>query len=295
MGDSINKLILGTVQMGLSYGVNNSLGKITLKESHEILLKAHMSGITTLDTAEAYGNAHKVIGKFHENHHNHRFKIITKVPYCFEEDNVEDNIEDKIKGYLKDLNVDHLETLMFHGFESFKRNQGALVKLLKLKSVGLVKHIGVSVYTNSELEYLLDKDYITVVQLPFNLIDNYSLRGDLLEELKLRGKVIHTRSVFLQRLFFKKTNDENKVVQKLQTELKIIHEIAEQSNCSIEALALSYCLYQKNIDGVIIGVDSEEHLRANMKASLHKIEKEIIRRIDKIQVEDVDLLNPAKW
>ena len=32
------KLILGTVQMGLDYGINNTLGKISLEESHQILL-----------------------------------------------------------------------------------------------------------------------------------------------------------------------------------------------------------------------------------------------------------------
>ena len=63
-----NKLILGTVQMGLPYGINNSTGKVSLEDSLEILDYAFENGIKTLDTAEAYGNAHEVIGIFH--HHN---------------------------------------------------------------------------------------------------------------------------------------------------------------------------------------------------------------------------------
>ena len=213
MNNPLSKLILGTVQMGLDYGINNKLGKISLEESHQILLRAHVSGIKTLDTAEAYGNAHKVIGEFHKSYPNQRFNIVTKVPH-----NIEKNsIEIKIKEYLEDLEVNCLEILMFHSFDSFISNQGECVKLLELKHKGLIKHIGVSVYTNDQIEYLLDKDYITVVQLPFNLLDNYSVRGDLLEELKLKGKIIHTRSAFLQGLFFKKTSDENKIVQKLQS------------------------------------------------------------------------------
>lgn len=65
---SVSKLILGTVQMGLDYGINNKAGIISLEDSHQILLKAYISGIKTLDTAEAYGNAHKVIGEFHKNY-----------------------------------------------------------------------------------------------------------------------------------------------------------------------------------------------------------------------------------
>lgn len=287
----MNKLILGTAQIGLDYGINNSFGKISIEVSHQILKKAFSSGITTLDTAEAYGNAHQVIGVFHRNHLDYKFKIITKVPHNIKVS----SIEAKVKEYLEDLEVDCLEVLMFHSFDSFISNQGACVKLLELKSKGLINHIGVSVYTNDQIEYLLDKDDITVVQLPFNLLDNYSVRGTLLEELKLKGKIIHTRSVFLQGLFFKQASDENKIVQKLQSELEILNQIVAQSNCSIEELALSYCLFQKNIDNVIIGVDSEDHLNTNMKASSYKIEEDTIQKINSIKTKDLDLLNPSLW
>jgi uncharacterized protein len=285
------KLILGTVQMGLDYGINNNFGKISLEESHQILLKAHLYGIITLDTAEAYGNAHQVIGEFHRSNPNHKFNIVTKVPHTIDGH----SIENKIKEYLIVLDVNCLEIVMFHSFDSFKNNQVAVDSLLGLKSKGLIKQIGVSVYTNDQLEYLLDKDYITVVQLPFNLLDNYTIRGNLIELLKTKGKIIHTRSAFLQGLFFKKTNDENKIVQKLQSELEILNQIALKSNCSMEELALSYCLYQKNIDNVIIGVDSLNHLNTNINASSYKIGDNTIRKINNIKIKDVDLLNPSLW
>ena len=287
----MSKIILGTVQMGLDYGINNKLGKISLEESHQILLRAYLSGITTLDSAEAYGNAHKVIGEFHKSYPNYRFNIVTKVPHSIEES----SIEIKIKEYLEDLEVNCLEILMFHSFDSFKSNQFTVDKLLELKSKGYINNIGVSVYTNSQMEYLLDKDDITVIQLPFNLLDNYSVRGDLLEELKLKGKIIHSRSAFLQGLFFKKSSDENKIVQKLQSELETLNELIIQSNCTMEELALSYCLFQKNIDNVIIGVDSLDHLNTNIKASSYNIDDNIIKKINSIKIKDVDLLNPSLW
>ena len=273
------KLILGTVQMGLYYGINNQHGQTSIEESHQILLKANKSGITTLDTAEAYGSAHSIIGNFHRNHPAIKFKIITKVPGDFNEI----SLELKVKGYLNDLGVNRLEVLMFHSFDSYKNNLSALKSLIKLKSAGLIKHIGVSAYTNEQLEYLLDKDEITIVQLPFNLLDNYSLRGALLE------------SVFLQGLFFKKDTDANEIVQKLQSELDILNQLVSQYSCSMEELALSYCLQCKNIDNVVIGVDSVDHLNANLKASSYIINEEIIEKINNIKINDVDLLNPSLW
>ena len=290
--DSLSrKIILGTVQMGLDYGINNNHGQTSIEESHQILLQANKSGITTLDTAEAYGSAHDVIGQFHKNHPKIKFKIITKVPGDFHDY----TLEVKVKGYLNDLRVHYLEALMFHSFDSFKNNFSALKSLVKLKTAGLIKHIGVSVYTNEQLEYLLDKDEITIVQLPFNLLDNYSIRGTLIERLKLKGKIIHTRSAFLQGLFFKKTNDENIIVQRLSAHLKYLNELAYESNCSMGEFALSYCLIQKNIDNVIIGVDSVNHLNTNLKVSSYMIDEELIEKINNIKIHNVELLNPSLW
>jgi aryl-alcohol dehydrogenase-like predicted oxidoreductase len=277
--------------MGLDYGINNKSGIISLEDSHQILFKAYISGIKTLDTAEVYGNAHKVIGEFHRNYPDFKFNIITKLPHNIKKNRIKINI----KEYLEDLELNFIEVLMFHSFDSFKNNQFAVDTLLELKAKGLIKNIGVSVYTNDQLEYLLDKDYIKVVQLPFNLLDNYSVRGNLLEALKLKGKIIHTRSAFLQGLFFKKTNDETSVVKRLSMELEILNQIALESNCSIDELALAFCLSQKNIDSVIIGVDSLDHLNTNIKASLYKIEEVTVQKINSIKVNDLNLLNPSLW
>ena len=63
----------------------------------------------------------------------------------------------------------------------------------------------------------------------------------------------------------------------------------------MEELALSYCLQQDNIDNVIIGVDSINHLDANLQASNYSIGEEIIQKVNSIRVEDLDLLNPSLW
>ena len=285
------KLILGTVQMGLDYGINNSYGKISTEESHQILFKAYSSGITTLDTAEAYGNAHQVIGFFHNNHPDYKFNIISKVPY-----NIEANsIEIKVKEYLEDLEVSCLEVLMFHSFDSFINNRKAIDVLVDLKLKGYVNHVGVSVYTNEQLEYLLNEEEISVVQLPFNLLDNFTIRGNLIKQLKAKGKIIHTRSAFLQGLFFKNSYDQNKIVQKLHSQLEILRHITLKFDCSMEELALSYCMQQEYINNVIVGVDSINQLEANLKASTYAIGEESIELINSIKIEDLDLLNPSLW
>ncbi len=277
--------------MGLDYGINNKIGKISIEESYKILSKAFSSGIRTLDTAELYGDAHQVIGSFHRNNPSCKFQIATKVPNRFGHN----SIKSKVLKYLEELNVESLEVLMFHSFESFLNNRQVIKDLIYLKTNGYINHIGVSVYTNDHMKYLLDEEEVSVVQLPFNLLDNFSIRGYLINQLKAKGKIIHTRSAFLQGLFFKNLNNQDKIVQKLFSHLELLKQMTQKYSCSMEELALSYCIQQGNIDNVIIGVDSLDHLNSNLKASTFLISEDIKQKINQIKVENIDLLNPSLW
>jgi len=285
-----NKLILGTVQMGLPYGINNNSGKISLQNSIEILEYAFNNGIETLDSAESYGNAHEVIGIFHDQNPNKIFRVITKLPH-----QVNDDIVKKVDGYLKELKVNQLETLMFHSYASYEENIENFGLLKRLKLDKKIKTIGVSVYTNNEIEKVILNDDIDIIQLPFNLFDNTNLRSDILMKAKSKGKIIHTRSALLQGLFFKDIDDTNKIVQKLKKELTLISEISRNEKTSISALALSYCLHQKTIDNVLIGVDSLSQLKDNIKSISYKITPQTIEHIDTIEIKNLDLLNPSLW
>jgi len=291
MSETLNsKFILGTVQMGLPYGINNTKGKGSLDDSLEILGHAFDNGIRILDSAEAYGNAHEIIGKFHNKYPHKIFKVITKLP---NRKNVD--ILVKVEDYLKELNLNQLETLMFHSYDSYQNNIENFNILNKLKSEKKIKSIGVSVYTNDEIEKVILNDNIDIIQLPFNLFDNTNLRSDILMKAKSKGKIIHTRSALLQGLFFKDLNDTNNIVQKLKKELALISEISRKENTSISALALSYCLIQKTIDNVLIGVDSLNQLKDNIKSIHYKISPQIIEHINTIKIKNLDLLNPSLW
>ena len=286
-----SKLILGTVQFGLKYGINNTIGKPKKDEVLSLLKVAYNSGIRVLDTAEAYGNAHQLIGNYHKKQDNSKFEIITKFPH----DIKHNLIKSKVFEYLDSMKVNTLDIMMFHSFDSFKSNYNALKTLNELKSDGLINNIGVSVYTNSQLESLINEDLITVVQLPFNLLDNFSMRGDLINKLKEKGKVIHTRSAFLQGLFFKKHSDDIFIFQALKPHLKTLNQIIKEQGCSMEELALSYCIKQNNIDNVIIGVDSISQLNANIKAASYELNEEALKCVNNITVENLELLNPSLW
>jgi aryl-alcohol dehydrogenase-like predicted oxidoreductase len=287
----ISKLILGTVQMGLPYGINNSNGQTSLIDSLEILKVAYDYGLRYLDTAEAYGTSHHVIGKFHEKFPDNKFEVITKFPHV-----ITDGVEANLKRYLKDLKVDYLSGLLFHSYQSYQDNKKHFMPLLaEFKKTGLVRSLGVSVYTNEEIEEVINDENIDIVQFPYNALDNRNLRGEVLYKAKKRGKLVHTRSCFLQGLFFSPLDSNNKIVNMLNNELSEIHEISRTTQISIKRMALNYCIQDDLIDNVLIGVDNVQQLIENLEDSTSEVADEMFHKINKVHVKNLNLLNPSLW
>ena len=82
--------------------------------------------------------------------------------------------------------------------------------------------------------------------------------------------------------------DAGKYINKINT-------IVSNNEISLGELALSYCISKKYIDKVLIGVDSMEQLKQNLKWSSTMLIKDLENAIDSIDVKEKVLLNPSKW
>ena len=285
-----SKLILGTAQFGMDYGINNTTGKIQKSEVFEILKYAFQNEIKILDTAPVYGEAHKIIGEFHKEYKQIRYKVITKIPanYPIEK------LEELVDSFLLELNIDCIEVLHFHSINDYIscEKQMILDVFYRLKTSKKVKSFGVSIYVNSEAD-LLNRELIDVVQLPFNLLDNINQRGKLIEQLKQKKYEIHTRSVFLQGLFFK-NSEEIKSLEIKEAIIKL-QGICKLYSCDIAQLALQYCLIQKEIDHLLIGVDTIGHLKKNISIASDLLTEGFVEHINNIVISDISQINPSKW
>jgi aryl-alcohol dehydrogenase-like predicted oxidoreductase len=283
-----NSIVLGTVQFGLDYGISNSSGKTKIDEAFRILSLASEKQITTLDTAFAYGDSQDVIGQYHkETGHffsiNSKFKVDERI-----------SISDQLDRTLEKLQVDCLETYFYHRCEDLDQPDVHQV-LNSLKSKGYIKKIGVSVYTNSEFKTAIETENIDVIQIPFNLLDNFSRRGALLKLAKQQGKEIQCRSVFLQGLFFMEPNAIPPKLKDLTPYIEKLKQLAQKMKISVEEMALKYALAQLLINDVLIGVNTQQQLAANLINSKLELPDSLVQEIDFINVIEADLLNPQNW
>jgi aryl-alcohol dehydrogenase-like predicted oxidoreductase len=283
-----NKLILGTVQFGLEYGINNTLGKPSKEEVYNTLLVAKDSGISTLDTADQYGNSPVLIGEFKRTYAK-EFLVNTK----FKVNNL--NIREQLDYSLDVLGITAIEVYFYHSFSDLIQYPKVKLELMNLKEGSKIQKIGVSVYTNDEIEIAVNTPEVDVIQIPFNLLDNISHRGYWLGKARDNGKIIQARSAFLQGLFFKDTDSFPPYLTPLKKYVNQLHSIAKECGVTVENLCLSYVLGQQDIDQVIIGVDNSNQLKKNLTYSRSFLDTKIIQEINAIKVIETELLYPINW
>lgn len=282
------KLALGTVQLGLPYGINNKSGKPDVVEANRILDLAEKSRIRLLDSAEAYGDALDVIGNYiQQKSPAVPFGIISK----FIGSN--DGLEERLDRTLAKLGIPKLYAYLYHRFSDYQA--GSYQELLsRLKDIGKIQRIGVSIYSEEELESTLNDPNISLIQVPFNLLDSSESKMALLREAKRNGKEIHARSIFLQGLFFVNPTSLNGRLQELRVALQRIQKISTDHKLSTHELCLNYALQQDMIDVVVVGVETAQQLEANL-AAVKFMSPQLIDELRSIPQVSKELVNPATW
>ena len=273
------KLVLGTVQFGVQYGIN-SAGRPDEQMVKAILEEAQALGINTLDTSSGYGEAEEILGRTISK--GHPFKIVSKYP----KGNVP--VKEMFLSSLDRLKVNSLFGYLLHHFEVYRDNPDVWREFMALKEDGKVQRIGFSLYMPDELEILLKNNVdFNLLQIPRNIFDRKF--DPYLRELKDRGVEIHVRSTFLQGLFFKDRQTLPDKLKPLKKYLEELDNISKETGMSIAELALNFNYQNENIAGVLIGVDNVDQLKTNV-GSLSDQSVNI-----DISVKEKELLNPVNW
>ena len=286
----MSKLALGTVQFGTKYGIANQIGQIRFKDVKKILQFARSVNIDLIDTAISYGDSEKVIG----NAGIKDFKFVSKLPalpktYV----NIRSWVEDEIKLSLKRLGIQSLYGLLIHRSENLIGDSGKeIIEVLNnLKSKGIVKKIGVSIYEPSELEQLTGLMKLDIVQAPISIIDQRLLNSGWLSKLFKNDIEVHIRSIFLQGLLLMSKQKHFSKFNQWSNLWKIWHEWLNDNKITALEATVRYALSIKEISRVIVGVDSKEQLQQIILASDGKVPP----IPSKLFVEDTNLLNPSNW
>ena len=289
-----NKIGLGTVQFGMKYGINNTSGKVNFISAKKIIEYYYKSvTIPFFDTASAYGDSERVLGKiFSELAIGSSICIISKFSSSV---STRSDLKASFQKTIQNLKVNRLYAFLAHNAEAISENLDVYKELVHLKEEGYIQKIGVSVYFPSQLQWFINHEMpLDLVQVPYNVFDRRF--EPFLAEYKNAGIEIHARSAFLQGLFFRKIDTLPGYFDSVKPNIAFVQQLANANDLSLNKLLLIFCLSQPNIDRVIIGVDSEENIQENMVTEEDICKYQKIR--DEINIKSSvseDMILPFKW
>lgn len=303
------KLVLGTAQLGLDYGIANTKGKPSPEIAESIVKTAIVNGAKFIDTARAYGNSEEVLGNILKTGWQGRARIITKLSPTINESlevsslSIDAFVDTSVYQSCAALQTQVLDVLMLHRASQMLICEGKVwSRLLSHKEHGLIRSLGVSVQTPDELERVLTIPEVEIIQLPYNVLDWRwdDLIPEILAQKQERDLEIHVRSTLLQGLLVSKNKSHWQRAHVDQAEF-ILNWLEKQCRLIHGSSVMEFCLKFVNslkwVDGVVIGVETSVQLLENIKVmclpdfSSEEIDS-ILSSRPKLKEKT---LNPALW
>jgi aryl-alcohol dehydrogenase-like predicted oxidoreductase len=286
----VERLVLGTVQFGLEYGVANRGGQVSAEDAATILDRALEMGIDTLDTAIAYGASEETLGRIGVQAWN----VVTKLPAVPESiDDIDGWVEDAVNGSLRRLRISTLHGLLLHDPRQLAGTMGDRLfeALAHLKEQRLVEKIGISIYHPTDLDALCGRYSLDLVQAPFNVLDRRLATSGWLTRLHDAGTEVHIRSVFLQGLLLMPTRRRPPSFSRWQPLWDRWDNWLSYSNLTALRASLGFALSQPDVDRVVVGVDSVEQLEEIFAA----VGAAVPAPPMELMTDDLDLIDPSRW
>ena len=286
----INRLALGTVQFGFSYGIANTNGQVPYKTAKEILYHAKSKGINTLDTAISYGESESYLGDIGVE----GWQVITKLPNIPDEcTDIVTWVNNQVTKSLSRLKVKSISGLLLHQPDCLLTSNGEMIweSLQTLKKDRLVENIGFSIYDPNELDVIWNSFFPDIVQVPYNVLDRRLVDSGWLHRMSKAGVKVHVRSIFLQGLLLMNANNRP---QKLERWFSVFDAwdswLQEQELTALQG-CLAFVMQDSSIDKIVIGIDNFQQF----KEVLSSIDNKVIQFPKFLNTDSIDLINPSYW
>ncbi len=286
------QLVLGTVQWGLSYGVANTRGKRPDEaEIRQMLQEASLDGVTTLDTARAYGVSEEVIG--HCLAGDSSWRVLTKLAPGVK--TASEAVSSLVRSRLA-LRRERLDGVLLHRFEQRRVGDGAVWDALcRQRDDGRIARLGVSVLTTEQAAAALDDPEVELIQVAASLFDQRLARQGFFKRAVERRKEVFIRSAFLQGAALMEPRALPAHLRALGPSLSAAGEVANELEISRPALLLAYV--RSLGANVIVGCESVEQVRQNLQAWREGTPhfQKIQALASSILLQDDHLLDPWRW
>ena len=294
----MSRLCLGTAQFGMKYGISNKDGQTSLEEVQRILQTAADHELDLIDTAHLYGESEEILGKALSMTPGQDFRVITKTPQ-FGKATIEEGDAEQLRLAFEEslvkLGLPCLEALLIHRVDDLLAPGGEHLyeAMRKLKESGNLNKIGVSAYEPKQVENVLQRYAIDLVQIPMNILDQRFAESGVLSKLKHEDIEVHARSPFLQGLLLMDLEEIPIYFTPIYSLLQDLREFLDTAELSQAQGALGFLNQCTEVDAIVMGINNNEQLLKNL-ADITIVEgKEYDFSV--FSCGEIGMINPSLW
>jgi aryl-alcohol dehydrogenase-like predicted oxidoreductase len=298
----VARLVLGTAQLGMAYGVANRRGQPSPQEALAMLEQAERGGIRCLDTAAGYGAAEQLIGRYLRERKRPaeltELAVVTKLTLA--DGRTRNDESDQVHtallasrqrlGRAPDAALLHDPNLLDHW-------DGPLGDALRsCRAAGDVAAIGASVYTPDQFERALELEGLEVLQAPFNVFDRRLEQGGLLARAQAQGVRVMLRSAFLQGLLTLEPTAYPRWLSFAAELLRRWRAACVRHSLEPRHVALRFVLERTAPAEVVVGCESPQQLQQLLhSAAGPSLPGQLVDELEELASDDARLLDPREW
>jgi len=281
----------------MRYGIANQAGRPNSDLAEKIVKTAWEAGIREYDTAQAYGESEKALGKaLNSLGLSSDVNIITKLDPNLDHLD-KDALKQAVRGSLTRLEVPILHGLMLHREEYLELWDKGLCEILQsLVAIGLTRRLGVSVYSPEIAVLALKTDGIDMVQLPSNIFDRRFEKAGVFDLAEDMRKQVYVRSIFLQGLVMMRAEQLPKHMSFALPVLKELELLSIDTGLTTQRLALGYVKKAYPNAKILFGAETPWQVEENVGMWRRNFQEDFVEQAREL-FDDIEerVLNPVFW
>jgi aryl-alcohol dehydrogenase-like predicted oxidoreductase len=275
----LSKVFIGTANFKSQYVLTKNIENVDM-----ILDRIYMSGIKRLDMSNRY------IFELNDLKESAREWII-QYKVQIDSDQPVNSFKKELQIVFTRLNSKMVNRILIHNADKIIDDHGVKILDKLFRSVPSTTKFGVSLYETRNVNLVSNVDFVEIIQFPANVFDRRLevMKSDTIMSKKFSNKILQARSVFLQGLLLNHFTD-------FPTNLVPYKKIIENwvnwnmlNGLNILESNLSEVFTHQKLDEMVLGINSVEHLRELIAASID------VPRFNHSQEIPNELIDPRKW
>ena len=276
-----------------AWPLGGGMGNMDDRDCIDTVRTAIDSGITLLDTAQAYRTSEATLGRALKDGYRERCFLATKVSRQYSRQDIENAIENS----LRNLDVDCVDLYQIHSWNPQYPIEESMETMARLQEQGKTRFIGVSNFNAAQMQMAYDIAPFHSNQPRYNMFDR-NIEAEDLDFCRQTGIGILAHSPLGKGLLTGKytpdhafsEDDERAGSPRFQGDLFArylavadeLKSVAAEKNITMVQLAIAWLLRREEVTCVLVGAKDPDQVKEHVGAADVEFADDELERIEEI-------------